>query len=133
MHDSMNGWISFQDRSKRLLQRIEVRGVGGNVQRGRTQPTERIDLVFNSGVVFMQANPDHIGLVVFDHEPAPYFAKTPRAADDDVNPFLSVVDWRRLGQYWNVSKLLMEPFTTAVSQTVASFIRGHRQAFIGRH
>src|SRR6266545_7603 len=100
---------------------------------GRDQPTQRIDLAFNSGVVFMQANPDHVGLVVFDHEPAPYFAKAARAADDDVNPFLSVVDRRRLGQCWNVSKLLMEPFTMAVSQTGASFIRGYRQAFIGRH
>src|SRR5262245_15882827 len=103
MHDSMNGGISSQDRSKCLLQLIEVRGVGRDVQRSRTQPAERIDLAFNGGVVFTQANPDHVGLVVFDHEPTPHFAEAARATDNDVYPFLSVVDRRRLGQSWYMS------------------------------
>src|SRR5260370_2659790 len=119
----MNGGIGLQDGLICLLQFFKLRCIGRNIQRSGTQPSQGIDLTFNRGVAFTSANPDYAGLVVFHHEPSPYFAKAAGAANHNVNTFLSVEARCSCWQDWCLHKLLVAPFSIPLSQTVAPLIR----------
>src|ERR1041385_2647231 len=119
----MNGGINFQDLIASLLQRSNVAGIGGDVERHGTEPSHTLDLFGHGLIVFPSANPDHAGLVLFDHELRPYFSDAASATDHHIDSTLSITrgdiggegDWR---QY------LFEPSAATAGQRIAQLVPG---------